>query len=341
MTLPKVTVVVVAFRSMACLPECIGCLKASNYDGELKIVVVNNSKGDGTADWLRQTHPDVVYVEPEENLGFGRANNAGWHQAPGELFLSVNPDAFVPPDAIARSVAYLQQHPKVGIVGAQFLNDQGQPVPSARMFPKLRDKLFMLSGLQYRFAKSKFFGRMDNTWVEHFPEGFKTDWVIGAYFMVRGTLMNQLEGFDPRFFLYFEEWDLCKRVAQQGFEVHMLRDVVVRHIGGASSDEEEESGERLNKQVNLMRLFAEALYYRKHGNGLTVFAMMYAEIAWFRLRWLKYFRASAGEALARKQYFAHHIQQIRLALRVTDWGKRVPEMPWRPDPSYYEERFRG
>jgi GT2 family glycosyltransferase len=338
MTQPTVTVVVVAYRSMACLPECITCLKASEYDGKIEIVVVNNSKGDETGDWLRQHHSDVIYVEPEENLGFGRANNAGWEKGSGELFLSVNPDAFVPPDAIANSVAYLNEHPKVGIVGAQFLNEHGQPVPSARMFPKLRDKLFMLSGLQHRFAHSKFFGRMDNTWVSAFPEGFKTDWVIGAYFMVRGDLMRKLEGFDPRFFLYFEEWDLCKRVAQQGYEVHMLRDVVVKHIGGASSDAEEESGERLNKQVNLMRLFAEAIYYRKHGGGLSVFAMMYAEIGWFRLRWFKYMTAKAGEALQRKEEFANHIAQVKLALRVTAWGKKVPEMPWRPDPRFYEEQ---
>ena len=106
--------------------------------------------------------------------------------------------------------------------------------PSARKFPSILDDLIVRSGLAARFSHSRFFGRFDRTWAS-VMEPAEVDWVPGAYSIIRTDVLAAAGPFDPRFFFYCEEVDLCKRIKQIGYSVCYWPDISVIHIGGESS----------------------------------------------------------------------------------------------------------
>lgn len=331
----KVSVIIVNYNSSRFLEKCLEELRKTEYEGGIETFVVNNSPGDGSEELLADKFPEVTLLSPGKNLGFGPANNVGFDAATGDYHLILNPDAYPPPTAIAECVAYLEQNPHVGLVGPRFINDDGDLQPSARMFPTLFDKFFMLSGLQWKYQKSKIFGRMDHTWWDH-SHPKQTDWVVGAFMLIRADINKQLKGFDPIFFLYFEEWDLCKRVVKEaGKEVHILPHVVVQHTAGGSSSDADE-GERVGKQLTLLRLFGECLYYYKWWGKLGPFTMLGIERLWFYLRWLKNRRDQSPDGKSKSDAMAMHLRQIKVSLKVTQYGKHVPDHPWIPNLGKYE-----
>ncbi|CAM2065581.1 Glycosyltransferase family 2 protein [Sulfidibacter corallicola] len=330
----KVSVIIVNYKSSKFLDKCLETLAKTEHEGGIEIIVVNNSPGDGTEELIQEKHPSVILVTPGTNLGFGPANNVGFDKATGDYHLILNPDAYPPPDAISQCVAYLDAHPKVGMVGPRFINDHRELQPSARMFPTVFDKIFMLTGLQYKYRNSRIFGRMDNTWWDH-SHPKRVDWCVGAFLLIPADLNKRLGGFDDRFFLYFEEWDLCRRVAKAGREVHILPHVIVQHTAGGSSANADE-GERVGKQLTLLRLFAECLYYYKYWGRLGPWVMLGIERLWFSLRYVKNRGDQSPEGQRKSQAMKLHLRQLKLALKVTRYGSHMPPHPWIPDMSVYE-----
>lgn len=324
-----VSVIVVNFYALDEMRGCLKALQESVFDGTMEILVVNNSAGDGSKEALAQEFPDVVYIEPGANLGFGPACNVGIKEARGDYYLLVNPDAYVPPEAIANAHDYFKKNENVGVVGVQLTAEDGGWHPSARHFPSAVDKLMVLLGLTSRWPKSKFFGRLDLTWWDH-KSPRSVDWVVGAFFMIRGTSASKLGGFDERFFIYFEEMEFCRRIKKElGMEVHFVPCATVRHIGGASS-----SGDHMDesvvdgKQISHFRLFSEALYYGKYWGKLGPMIMLGLEWGFFKLRYL---RNRMGKGEWREQKAAalnEHVMRIEMALAETKWGRIVPPQPW-------------
>jgi GT2 family glycosyltransferase len=327
------SVVIVNFRSAEVVQTCLSHLFGSDWGGEIEAIVVDNSPGDGGAEAIAAAFPQVRLLSAGRNLGFGPANNLGFEHARGEFAIALNPDAYVAPDALRLAIEYLDQHPQVGIVGAQHLSPIGTRHASARMFPTVLDRIFVLSGMADRFPRSRLFGRVDNGWWDHSgPRA--VDWVVGAFLAMRRRDWLLVGGFDPRFFLYSEEWDLCRRFRSAGLETHYLPQVQVVHLSGVSSEslgEEVRSG----KQIAIWRLFSDALYYRKHRGRLGVAAMMGTEAAWTGLRWLRNRMSRKPDRRGQAARFAAHLSDIRLALRATAWGRHSPEQPWSLDRETY------
>ncbi len=323
-----VSVVIVNYHSKDVLAPCLDHLRRAEFQGGIELLVVDNSPGDGAAELLAERYPEVRVLGTGANLGFGPACNLAFAEARGHYVLLVNPDAFVPPEAIGSSVAYFREHPKVGVLGVRLTAEDGGWHPSARNFPSLLDKIVVLAGLSSRFPKNRFFGRLDHTWWDH-ASPRKVDWVVGAYFMIRADLLRQLGGFDPRFFIYFEEMEFCKRVAAAGSEVHFVPCAEVRHVGGVSS-----SGKHMDpaaiegKQITHFRLFSEALYYGKYHGRLGAATMLGVEWLWTSLRQLRNRFGGGPERRAKYAALALFARKIRFALRETAWGTVVPPQPW-------------
>lgn len=323
-----VSIVIVNYHCKDVLVPCLEHLRRSEFNGHCELLVVDNSPGDGAAELLAANFPEVRVLQPGHNLGFGPACNLAFAEACGQFVLLVNPDAFVPPEAIGRSVAYFREHPNVGVLGVRLLTEDGGWHPSARGFPTLFDKLVVLSGLSSHFPKNRLFGRLDHSWWDHATPR-KVDWVVGAYFMIRAELVHQLGGFDPRFFIYFEEMEFCRRVAAAGSEVHFVPCAEVRHVGGVSS-----TGKHMDptavegKQITHFRLFAEALYYGKYYGRLGPAAMLGIEWLWVRLRQLRNQLGRGEERRAKAAALGLFARKIRFALAETAWGTVSPPQPW-------------
>lgn len=324
-----VSVIVVNYHALEEMRGCLKALQASQFDGQMELIVVNNSPGDGTKEAIATDFPQVIYLEPGANLGFGPACNLGMEAASGDFHLLVNPDAYVPPEAVANAHAYFLAHQEVGVLGVQLTGEDGGWHPSARHFPSALDKLMVLLGLTSRWPKSKFFGRLDLTWWDH-KSPRSVDWVVGAFFMIRATAATKLDGFDPRFFIYFEEMEFCRRIKKElGMQVHFVPCATVRHIGGASS-----SGDHMDetvvdgKQISHFRLFSEALYYGKYWGKIGPAVMLGLEWAFFKLRFLRNRFGKGASHQAKAAALNAHLKRIELALAETRWGKIVPPQPW-------------
>lgn len=257
--MPKILdIVIVNWNAGRRLSDCVDCIAAARRDGfELKrVVVIDNSSSDGSADNLRFPELDLSVVRNSENRGFAAACNQGARGSSADYLLFLNPDTRVLPDSFRIPIEFLEgpESTNVGICGIQLLDEAGNVSQSCSRFPTARSFFFLMFGLDRFFSnhvEGHFLSRED-----HLKSG-PVDQVMGAFFLVRRTLFESLGGFDERFFVYFEDLDFSYRAKQTGWESYHLANAQAYHQGGGCSE-----------QVKARRLYyslcSRILYSYKH-----------------------------------------------------------------------------
>lgn len=322
------TVILVSYNTRDLLLSCLARLRHEGGGQDCRIIVVDNASADGSVAAIARAFPDVRIIANDENRGFGPACNQAFAIAEGETVVLLNPDAAVLPGSIPALLAVMDRDSKTGVVGGEVRNQDGALEPSARTFPTPLLKFLTFSGLSSRFPRSRFFGRGDLTYAD-FSGEIEADWVPGTLCALRRTMLESLGGFDERFFLYYEETDLCRRAKQAGWKVLFTPAAGVIHEGGASGKTHEASltFDPGGAQVLKFRMRSECLYFRKH-HGLTgVLAAMFPEILWHVLRFLLHLRPGAVHAAKRRHSQAVVTQALR-ALADTGCGMSNPATPW-------------
>jgi GT2 family glycosyltransferase len=319
----ELSVVVVSFNTRDLLRRSLRTMQTACAGLAHEIIVVDNASHDGSADMVAAEFEHVKLVRAPHNLGFAAANNLGRQWAEGEFLALINPDAFPEPGVLANAVTRLRQLPKVGMVGGLLIGKEGQLEPSARLFPSPLNDLLALSGLAARFAGSRFFGRFDRTWADPMQPA-QVDWVPGAYCLVRQAALEKTGFFDERFFLYYEEVDLCRRLKQAGYTVEYWPELRATHWGGESS--KTVGGQTLSghgRQLTLWRMRSALLYYRKHHGWLVAKIAASLEVTWHTVRqWRN------RQQPAKQDESASVIQTMRRAWRDTLGGRVSPPTPW-------------
>ncbi len=227
---PALDVVIVNWNGGALLRACLASLAAAEAGlGDalpLRVVVVDNASTDGSLEDLpRLRHGPAVIANPD-NQGFGRACNAGAARGGAPAILFLNPDARVTPESLAGAHAALMADPGTGIVGAQLLDEAGVVQRSCARRPSagsLVGQALLLD--RARLVPTHFMTEWDHA------KDRAVDQVMGAFLMIRRSLFADLGGFDPRFFVYYEDVDLCARAQDAGFSVRHLAGFPVRHEG--------------------------------------------------------------------------------------------------------------
>jgi GT2 family glycosyltransferase len=176
----------------------------------------------------------VRLVELEENIGFGAANNIGMEIASGRWLLLLNSDAWPVDDAIERLAAFGEAHPRAGIVGPRLRNPDGSLQRSVRGHPTLwriaTEYLFLRHLAPRSRALNAFYGGgFDHASVR------EVEVLKGAVLLVRRESSEAVGGFDPAYFMYGEEMDLCYRVREAGWAVVFDPDAEFVHVGGVST----------------------------------------------------------------------------------------------------------
>jgi GT2 family glycosyltransferase len=278
-----VTIVIVSFNTRDVLRECLQSVYREAGSLRVQVIVVDNASTDGTAAMIEREFSGVLLIRSEVNLGFGPANNLGFQAAGGRYIVLLNSDAFLSEGSLQLSVAHMDATTRAGLGGGRLIGRDGSWQPSARMFPTVFNDLLVLSGLAARFPHSGFFGRADRTWASPM-EAAEVDWVPGAYSIVRAEVLRSVGSFDPRFFLYYEEVDLCKRIKNAGHSIWYWPDIAIVHIGGESSRQVRSLQlSRTGAQLTLWRMRSMLLYYRKH-HGLSAWLAVGLEALWYWLR---------------------------------------------------------
>lgn len=302
-----ISAIIVNYKSGSYAAESIRSLFEQRC-GRIEIIVVDNASNDGSVELLRSNFGErIKLIESPVNLGFGQANNLAAFHAQGDFLLLINPDArLLDDDFLATLVSFLGQHPEVGIAGPEIHE------PSKR-------RKYVLPKKRYPSE-----GRLTNrAMLEQLPGPYA--WILGACMFMKRSLYEQIGGFDPDFFLYGEDTDICLRVRKAGYQVGYCRAARITHVGGAS----ETSAIPLDKFLRKKRGYF--LFCRKHYDPLDV--MRIARISLISLylsfikigfrQWLKL--GSQQELQSRR----HRLEATRIVIRETIESCRNARARWR------------
>ncbi len=322
-----VSVIIVSFNTCEILRECLQSVFSECITLSAEILVVENASTDGSLEMLAKEFPQVTVLRSEVNLGFGSANNAALKMARGRYFVLLNSDAFFAAGALKLALRHMDEQPDCGLGGCRLVGRDGASQPSSRCFHTVTNDAVVLSGLAARFPRSKFFGRFDRTWAnEH--EAAAVDWVPGAFTILRPSMLAKVGLFDPDFFLYYEEVDLCLRFRRAGIPVWYWPDIVVVHVGGESSRQLKslEFSPRA-AQVVLWRMRSTLLYYRKH-HGWRVHLARLMEQSLYRATVLRNRFSRRPERRDRLRTHRSLIRLMNQAWNDTAGGRVSPPKPW-------------
>ena len=257
----KISVILVSYNTAEMSVEALTCLFASVGPIELEVFVVDNASKDNSVQRIGRSFPQIKMIVNEKNVGFGRANNQVLNQVTGEYVLLLNTDAFIEPDTITKTVNYMQENAKIGVLGVRLVGSDGSQQPSCRHFPKPFNSFVQRLGLEKLFPAVTL---VDETnWNPQLSQ--TCDWVPGCYYLVRRAVIDDVGLFDNRYFLYSEEVDHCFATKKAGWLVGYFADATVVHIGGESAKTQ---GNVLNqaKQLSTLQAESELIYFRKnHG----------------------------------------------------------------------------
>lgn len=324
---PSLSIIIVSFNTRQLLRECLAAVFEYGKNLTLEVIVIDNASKDESAEMVRQEFPHARLIESVVNLGFAAANNLGFRLSQGRYLVLLNSDAFIHKGTLQAAFRHMENNPLIGLGGGRLIGRDGSWQPSARMFPSLLNDFLHLSGLASLYPHSRFFGRADATWKK--AEGsYPCDWVPGAFAIIKREALEKVNYFDERFFLYYEEVDLCQKIKNLGYEVWYWGDVVVTHLGGESSKAIKHlSLSASGTQLTLWRMRSQLLYYYKHGGSLRAWLSAQMEILWHGMRAWKN-RASSPESKRKALDSELTVELMKQAWKDTAGGQNTPHTPW-------------
>ena len=314
-----VSIVIVSFNTKDLTRQCLEHVQKHAAAVRHEVLVVDNASGDGSADMVAAEFPRVHLVRSNENKGFAGGNNPAMKIARGRYILLLNSDAFLAEGVLEKTIDYMDDHPRIGVLGCRLTDPDGTLQPSARMLPGPLNKILHITGLAARFSKSKFFGRVDYTWWDH-SEPRTVGWVVGAYFLIRRETMENIGVLDERYFLYFEEIDYCLTARRAGWEVVFYPHAEIVHIGGQSTIKVPGKISAKGRQMVSIRLTSEFRYYRKMYGWLRLLSIVVIEAGWNATVFVKNFLSRSGEAADKMDEARMMIRLIRRTLGEDLWG---------------------
>ena len=232
---PQLSAIVVAYNSGPQLRRCLDSiqdeLRREDITGE--IWIVDNASHDGATLGL-SSEPGVEVLQNEKNLGFGAAVNQGFRRSRGDLILLLNPDAELEPGALAPLIDVLRRDAATDLAAPTLILPSGRRQASPRRFYSLADALarrtpLARSAIGRRLLSKHLMAAADSDGPQ------SVDWVSGAAMLLRRSAVPTAGPFDERYFLYFEDVDLCRRLAANGRKVTFEPAARVRHALAAGS----------------------------------------------------------------------------------------------------------
>ena len=261
------SIVIVNWNTESLLKDCLRSVYAGLGTLEAEVIVVDNASKDGSCAMVRAEFPLVRLVENENNLGFAGGNNVALRCAVGRYVMLLNTDTVVHGSVLSDAIAWLDDHPAVGVMGPRLLNADGTVQPSCSAFPSLAHLAMQTLGLT-RFAKLDAY-RMtgwDRSSERH------VDVISGAAMFVRATAMQEVGHLDEAFFFYGEETDWCRRFARSGWELVFAPIPEITHFGNGSAG-------KLNHRRDVLMTEGTTRLHLKHGGlaaGLACYLILSA-----------------------------------------------------------------
>lgn len=294
-----ISVIVVSYNTLELTKDTLDAIQKSfSISPHLKweLIVVDNASVDGSAEMLKKykphaTHCRYIPVISKENVGFGKGNNLGMTHATGKYILLLNSDLIADSVDFSNIVDYMDEHPKVGglTVRVEFKNGQIDPA-SHRGFPNLWRSFAYFSKLQkitYPIpALRSLFGGYHLLHM-NLDEIHEIDSPTGAFFIIRGSVIKKLHGFDEDYFMYGEDLDLAMRIKEKGFSIlyYPLYTVIhLKHQSGLKTKKKKTQSITTYHFYNAMKIFYDKHYAQNHSAFVNWFVHKAIDVKYFITR---------------------------------------------------------
>jgi len=275
---PMVSALVVSHNDKELLLQCLRAFYAT-AEVPVEAVVVDNGSTDGSGAAVKAEFPKAIVLQESKTLGYGRAANIGLERCQGRFALLLNPDVLVDNLAAGRLSDYLLTHANAGAVGPRLLMPDGKRDPdSRRAFPVPSSLFYRTLGLSRLFPKSPRFGRHNMGHVDE-SDVHEMDAGTADCLMLRMAAINRVGFFDPRYFMYGEDVDLCYRLRLGGWKIFYLPTASAKHQTRTATG-------KAQRQANYQRHRGMwTFHFKHHSKGVSAFGngLVWAQI-WGR--WL-------------------------------------------------------
>lgn len=236
-----ISAIIVTYNSEDFIEDCIeSVLKFLPETSE--VIIFDNASTDQTVKRIEKFLPAVKLVKSSKNLGFGAGNNLAIKDACGEYLFFLNPDTQLL-SPVDKMINFCKKNLNVGIVGPKLILPNGQTQPSVRKLPTIWG------------AIKEFILAVKNSYSQYIPEGedsVEVECLYGAAILIKKDLFKSLGGFDKKYFLYYEDIDLCKRVKSLGKKIYYYPQVKIKHLVGATKSSQDR---------NLLNLQSAKIYH--------------------------------------------------------------------------------
>lgn len=272
MTLPSLRIVIVNWNTDDQLRDCLASLihTTRNFFELSAVVVVDNASEDGSAERLDQIGLPLNQIRNDFNRGFGAGCNQGAAGATEDYILFLNPDTRAFGGSLDAPISFMESSAGngVGICGIRMVDEDGQTQKTCSPFPSPGEMIASSFGLHILTG-----GRLGGRFLRDmdYSRSQTVDQVMGAFFLVRRILFEQLEGFDERYFVYFEEVDFAKRALEKGCASYFVAEAELFHRGQGST------AQALGKRL-FYSLRSRLLYSFKHFSRRAAFAVVLATL---------------------------------------------------------------
>ncbi|MBT4209851.1 MAG: glycosyltransferase family 2 protein [Candidatus Komeilibacteria bacterium] len=230
---PDISIVIVNWKAKDFLKKCLKSIFDYQNDYQVEVFVVDNDSQDGSVEMLKEKFPQVILMPLAKNIGFGAANNLAIDKAQAEYIFLLNPDTELTKDFLDHAFVYMQSNPGVGIIAPKILNSDGSQQLSIRRNPNLLSQILVLFKLinilpNNRILSNYLFKNFDYTKEQ------SVDQIMGAAMLIHKSVFEKIGIFDEKFFIWFEEVDLCKRARQANISIRYFPGAEIVHHGGES-----------------------------------------------------------------------------------------------------------
>ena len=251
--MPKLSITIVNYNQKYFPRLCVEALNKSKTDFDFEIIVCDNNSSDESLDYLKKIDKkgDIKLIEAGKNIGYGAGHNLAAKAAKGKYILILNTDITVEADTLQKMIDFLEKHKDVGMIGPKLMYHNGEIQKSCRRNFKFFDLFIKRTFLKKIWPFKK---RYENYIMADFNHDKvqEVDLITGAFMMMPKNVFDKISGFDERYFLFMEDFDLCKKVSKADFKVIYCPE-------------------------------AKAIHYHKRLSGGSLFRLIFNRISWYHL----------------------------------------------------------
>ena len=238
------SIIIVNYKTPDLTRRCIvSILDTIKISIKYEIIIIDNESREATLSDLPNGNDNIHLISLKENMGFGRANNIGISKSNGKYLLFVNSDIVVHDNTIDECFRQVEKDPEIGVLGCKLAYADGS-VQKSVYYDAGSFKSILVNNLFINYC----WGYQEK----------KLNAIMGSFMLIPRVVIEKTGGFDPDFFMYSEEIELCRRITKQGYKIHFSENVSALHLHEGSS---------VNKKKTLRQRFLSnaLLYIKLHG----------------------------------------------------------------------------